>query len=608
MKTQLENTRPQGTAVEDDLAHLPRVQHVIKTLIKLVNGRKLYAENNPRLAQFTGEFRDALGEFFKVEDTLVLAIEQYSILWREEPVYTNEKRDDSLAFLFFKDGVGELTISAKALGDEADRFVRIIAEEFISSHRSEEDVVTKLWNADFDHIGYRVIDDYLSFETDSEADEEEPPEELPDQAELLPSLEDKGRIIVKQSDPLESIDAYLKRLIMTRCTASNDAEREEYFQSMVASFFAINSEEAARYHAERERELRDDGLAAFTEMIMVFTLLQDNPSAVRDVSGMLERVVDYIVGAREPATLSRVITLLHNFRRTQTLPENVAELCDRLEKKVTDPELVHSFEERLDRWTAETEPVLSYFESIGPAVVGPLLKILHRVEGGRLHREICTVLINTAGDDIEQVLDQMDIDNPKVAHDAVYIASRIGIQTLTPRIQELLYYPDRKVKEEMIELVSKMSDPGVPDLMMSAIADPDKGIRCKAMQVAAARGFPSVARHLGQIAFAKDLGEKDLDEQEAIFRALGYDGDAVTVEHIRKFIGKRRLLDFSGNRDNKLLAIRTLEHVQEPASIELLQKLSRDSNEAVRTRALRALTALRTRMRNPSAGGREVTE
>jgi len=585
-------------AVGDELAHLPRVQHVIKSLAKYVNGKKLYAANNPRLAQFQDEFRGALAEFFRVEGELVLTIDQYAILWRGEKVYENEKREESLAFLLYKDGVGEVTLHETALDAEIDRFVQIVAEEYLSSHRSEEDVVTKLWNADFEHISYRVMDDYLASDLGTDDGEGESQSELPDQAELLPSLSDKGRVIVKPSDPMETIDAYLKQLIMANCTASSDVEREDYFQSMVASFFALEDEEVARYHQEREREARADSLVAFAETIFVFTLLQDNPSAVRDVSGILERMVDYIVTDRDAHALGRMLRLIRNFRASQRdLGEGVAALCAKLEGKMADPALVRSFEERLDGWAPGTEDVLAYFAAVGPPVIEPLLKILHRVDGGRLHREICTVLIQTAGDEIEHVLDKMDIDNPKVASDAVLIAGKIGVKRLTPRIQELLYYPDRKVKEDMIELVGAMDDPGVPDLLMGAITDIDKAIRFKAMQVGAARGFPPVVRHLNALAFGKDLYEKEPDEQEAIFKALGVAGDAVTVEQLRKFVEKHHFMKLARKRDNKALAVRALEYIQDPSAVGLLQELSRDSNEAVRTRAARALGALRTRMR-----------
>jgi len=216
------------------------------------------------------------------------------------------------------------------------------------------------------------------------------------------------------------------------------------------------------------------------------------------------------------------------------------------------------------------------------------------------------VLIQTAGEEIEHVLDKMDIDNPKVAADAVLIAGKIGVKRLTPRIQELLYYPDRKVKEDMIELIGAMDDSGVPDLLMGAITDGDKAIRCKAMQVGAARRFPQVARHLNALAFGKELHDKDPDEQEAIFKALGMVGDAVTVEHLRRFVEKHHFVKLARKRDSKALAIRALEYIQDTSAVDLLQKLSRDSNEAVRTRAVRALGALRTRMSTPSPDGGEA--
>lgn len=594
---------PAATAADEALEHLPRVEQVVKSLVKVVGGRKLYADNNPRLAQFVDELRAALGRFFEAEDELVLAVEQYRILWRGESVYANEKREESLAFLLYKDGVGEVTLRPHVLDHEIDAFVHIIAQESVSATRSDEDVVTQLWNADFDHISYRVMDDYLAADP-AEAADENSLAEIADQAELLPSLEDKGRVIVRPTDELESIDGYLHRLIMEDCESADDNEQEAHFQEKVESFFARDPADVERYLAEREAELRDDGLVAFADAIFVFTLLQDNPSAVRDVSGVLERIVDFVVADRDPRALSRTLALVRGFRTGQPLPENVAALCDRLEGELTTPTLVQSFERELEHWNGGTEDVLAYFECIGAPVVDPLLKVLHRVDGGRLHREICNVLIRAAGADIESVLDRMDIDNPRVANDAVYIARSIDIRTLTPRVQELLYYPDARVKGEMVELVARLDDPSVPDLLLASAADADKEVRCKALQTAASRGFPQVARYLGELAFSKELQERDPDEQEAVFRALGHVGDAMTVEHLRKFAARRRLLDFSGNRDHKVLAIRALEHIQEPSAVDMLQELSRDSSEVVRTRAGRALAALRSRMRH-SGGGEE---
>lgn len=86
-------------------------ERVLRALAKLVSGRKIYADNNPRLDQFREELSTTLREFFALEDELVLTIEQFAIHWQEHVVYENLRRDESLAFILFKDGIGELTVT-----------------------------------------------------------------------------------------------------------------------------------------------------------------------------------------------------------------------------------------------------------------------------------------------------------------------------------------------------------------------------------------------------------------------------------------------------------------------------------------------------------------
>ena len=214
-----------ATAAPEELAHLERVIDILKSLVRLIHGRKLYAENNPRLQEFEEGLSEDLARYFKLEDELVLVVEQYAIRWRDEVVYENEKREESIAFLLHKDGIGEISIGAGALGDELNHLVQILTDEF---HRAapDEDVVTRFWNADFEHISYRVLDDYLAgdyTELAALADPEEVPTE--DHEELMPSLADRGREIISPRESAESIDEYLRRQIMRTCDSEDETER-----------------------------------------------------------------------------------------------------------------------------------------------------------------------------------------------------------------------------------------------------------------------------------------------------------------------------------------------------------------------------------------------
>jgi hypothetical protein len=588
-----------SAATDDELKSLPQVEGIMKTLTKLIHGRKLYAENNPRLAEFGREFDAALRAFFRNEDALVLTVDQNRITWRGEAVYENEKREESLAFFLRRDGVGEITIGDKAVGTETELLVEILTDQY-HNVTSEEDVVTKFWNADFEYISYRVLDDYLSVEyAETRPGESEAPDAgAIDHPEMRPSLEDKGRVIVQRTDPLESIDAYLQTLILRTCPSTENAEQEAYFQSMVGSFFTVSSEEISMYQEQLDEEARLDNLSEFIEVVLVFTLLHDNPSAVRDVAGVIERIVEYAVEEVNPYTLRRIITLVGEFKHQHSqLPENVQAFCDRIVSKVSEDSLVQLLGERLKFWNRDSEEILSYFKAVGPPVVNPLLMVLHNVEGDKLHREICDTLISVSGDDIDNVIEMLDVDKPEVAYDAVYIANRIGMKKMTPKIKELLYFPDVDVKEEMLKLVARVRDPSTVDMLLAAMTDENKQIRMHAMEAAAQKEDPRVLERMTAMAFGKELSERPSDEQVLVFKVLGQIGSPATVEELKKFVEKKSIMNFGKNRENKFLAIRALENLRTPASLNLLKKLAADSNDLVKTRAEQTYEVLHKAMR-----------
>ena len=155
----LEPHNPATSELTD--SHLAeKVSAILQSLSKFIHGKKIYAKNNPTLEAFASEFRSGVESFFADQDELVLTIEQYAIKWFDTVVYENDKREGSLAFVLYKDGIGELTLQSTISNDELDRFVDIIKDE-IHSFSSEEDVVTRLWKADFENISYRVLDEYL---------------------------------------------------------------------------------------------------------------------------------------------------------------------------------------------------------------------------------------------------------------------------------------------------------------------------------------------------------------------------------------------------------------------------------------------------------------
>ncbi len=566
---------------------------VLKSLTKLVSGRKIYAENNPRLEQFRNEFSAALKKFFQAEEELVLTVEQYTIKWNDEVVYDNSGREESLAFILFRDGIGELTIHPEAIGQEVDLLVDILTSE-LHNHGVDEDVVTRFWTANFQHITYRVMDDYLADEYgagNSNQAEDSRHDETSDHPELLPSLQDKGRVIVQQADTLQPIDTYLRRTLASHHPEGDDAQREALYQRLLRTMFAVAGEEVAIYDRELEAEKAEDGIASFVETMLVFTLLNDNESAVRDVMGVIERLVDYAIAEKRPPTLARLTRHVREFTLRPELPENVRAFCDGLLRKLADPAVLVALFERIDRPGPYMDETLRYALAVGRDAADPLVEVLHRIEGAQAHRLICDTLIEVAESRMPVVLDRFDTDNPAVAMDAVYIARNTKLE-LTPRLKELVFYPEARVKLEMIEWVSSRDDQESVSLLLASLDDLDKRIRLRVLEALSDHNHALVREKISAIAFGKEFSERAADEQEAFFRTLGSVGNIHTVDQIRAMIEKRRRIGTGKGSDTKLLAIRALERIKHRSALDLLERLVEDSSEAVRLRAARASETL----------------
>jgi hypothetical protein len=577
-------------------------ERVLKALSKLVSGRKIYADNNPRLEQFRDELTTTLREFFALDDELQLTIEQFAIHWHDDVIYENLRRDESLAFILFKDGIGEVTITPPAIGDELERLVRILADELHCAN-NEDDVVTRFWNADFQHISYRVLDDYLEPQRKESLDGPRGLEETADHGELIPSLADKGRVIVHRSDSLVSIDSMLREVLRRHQPQVTDDEAELAYQRMLRSVFSVPVDEIEIYRAEVERERSDDGIAAFFEAFQVFLLMPDNPTGVRDVSSVLERLFEYAVAERRAATLERVVRCVREFNARPDLPDTVRRFNEKLLARAAGKELMESLLEGLATGDGHAGGVLGFAVAVGAPAVDVLVRALHRGAPPALHRRICDAIIAISPETAVTVIDRLDVDQPEVAVDAVYLARALKLATLSPRLRELVFYPDARVKLEMLGWIASHDDADTTNLLIASLGDLDRRVRIRVLDALCDRREPRVRERLTEMAFAKDLSERANDEQEAIFRTLGFVGDGGTVVQLRAMVEKRRLLPMSKGPDTKLLAIRALERIHDAGALELLARLAEDPADAVKQRAQRAHQALSSAMAGSPAAG-----
>ncbi len=143
------------TEVSD--APVAQVRELFVVLAKAFRAYQLYDENNPVRHRFVESLRQAIEAFWTELDHLTLAVDEDHIFLAGQEVYKAESRSDSLAFLFFKDGVREITFLPGIEDEELVRFLGVLqrARKLVPEG---DDLLTVLWEEDLQHFQYQYVD------------------------------------------------------------------------------------------------------------------------------------------------------------------------------------------------------------------------------------------------------------------------------------------------------------------------------------------------------------------------------------------------------------------------------------------------------------------
>jgi hypothetical protein len=148
---------------------IKEAKDLLQCIVKAKKTLRMYPGNNPVYVKTLDESYLKFQNFLDYKETFTLKIRQNSILYDTEQIYSNADKEDNLALFFFKDGLRELTFKKGLSHEELEEFLKIAALDF-DREVMDEDIVTLLWEKDFQNIQYIVDEAFL---IDSEEEEYE---------------------------------------------------------------------------------------------------------------------------------------------------------------------------------------------------------------------------------------------------------------------------------------------------------------------------------------------------------------------------------------------------------------------------------------------------
>ncbi len=535
---------------------------LIQTLLQTLKSFRLYESNHPILGKFLERLKRDFDLYFDEFDSFSLHVGEYRLFYHGKIIYENQDIKESLAFFFFKDGIREIKFFRGLEFKEILDFLHIVKKSE-TVNRMEDDLVTLLWEKEFPHIHFTIVDDFLEGET-----------------HWVPLTEEDftGRLEMRGSGGIGLEDS----------TISERKEEVSHFEIEGLRPFLIPRPGQSLVQAceltpneleeinRQLREERDPGhfLYLVENLIEILLHLGEDMNAYENMISYFERTIGSFFERGEFRQALFILTKLNEVLETMVLKDKQIFAIRRILETFSIPHSPEFVREMiLKAGEIGEEVVFQYLQLLKKKAIAPLCDLLRGLESGKWRRIICDRLVELSQGEIQPFLPFLKENHPFLVSHILYILGKIANPSTPTYLEDLVSHPDPKIREETLLLLKRFGEKG-KKLIQRFLDDPTSEIRSKASLLFAKIAKEEAVKPLSAIVLSKEFLKRSYEEKVAFFRALGETHAPEVIPMLKKIAEKKRWFQREKWEEMRLCAAHTLQRM---GSDESLNKSSMKS-------------------------------
>jgi len=520
---------------------------LIQTFLQTLKAFRLYEANHPILSKFLERLRKDFDHYFGEFDSFSLQIGEHRLYYRGNIVYENDDMKESLAFLFFKDGIREIQFSKGLEYKEMIDFLNVVRKGDLLN-RMEDDLVTLLWEKDFSHIAFTAVDEFMD-----------------GSATLVPATEED---LIKGSEYKGSMEeGFQEKGDDGQTESSSIAVREGLEQAInpvpgqsLVQACQLTPEERETIDREARQEEQSDYIyILINNLIEILLHLGEDADAYENMISYFDRVIEYLLEQKEVGKAVSLLSSLNETMDSIMMKDKQIFAIQRILENSSNPHSIELLGKAMKgNGEVHSESILEYFRFLTKQAVEPLCLLLGELESGKWRKTICGQLTELCRGNIQPLSKFLSAPNPLLVCQILYILGNIGDPSVVNYLRNLVPHTDLKVREETLQILSKFGEKG-NDLIQRFLMDSVSGIRAKAALLLARNAKGEAVKPLTDIILSEDFYKRDYKEKASFFRALGETGSKEVIPTLKGIAKKRSLFQREKWNEMKQCAINTLK-------------------------------------------------
>ena len=540
------------------------VEELLRVFVKSLRAHQLYLPNNPIYKSAIDTVRQGFAPIWQRTDELVLSFSESDVRWCGQVVLADEsKSSDSLAWIFYKDGVRELKIIP---GFEEQELIQLldIIQKVRKANAEDDDLLTLLWESDFTTLRYRYVD--LGLEPAAPLEDGAEPREHVRSDEVSAAVEDA----VKES------------------TAGNMVNMSDFDSTL----YFLDEREIDYLQKEIDREYKADLRQNVLAIVLDIFETQADAPVREEIAEILESLLVLLLAAgqfRGVAYLLREAQVAA--QRGRDVASDQRERLSQLPARLSAPESLSQLLQALDE-SPELPPqdeLSELFEQLRPAALGTVFAWLDRLENARLRpllEQAAGRLASTNSAELVKLILSSDV---VVAREAVKRAGALKTLAAVGSIAKLLSDGDADIRLLSVSALTEIGSPGALQALERAVEDRDRDVRVATVKALAARAYRPVLARVESMVKGKVLKETDLTEKMAFFEGYGALCGEGGVAYLDGLLNGKSMFGRKEDAETRACAAMALGRVGTKSAMDALRKANDDKDVVVRNAVNRGL-------------------
>ena len=521
---------------------------IIQALLKAKKTIRMYPENNPIYKKTVDDAFSRFAELFNYLDELALKLKQNEIFFNTEQIYHNPEKEDNLALFFFKDGLRELTFKKGLTPLELEEFLKIIALDF-DREAVDDDIVTLMWEKDFQNIKYVADEAFLMEDEDYET-------------------KAVNEIRSKAPETDEVLKAYASAF-----------EAEDVRDIAIIN---LTDKDLQVLVKEMEKDLQDKAGKIY-EILFEMLFQAESAAEYEDVHRLLKEVFIYCLKRKDLKIVVDIMKKTRELAESPSTPDSIRKQMNILLSSVNSEASIKSVGEIFDSDTDIDELLLNeYIGFLDRNAIVPLMAILGDLESIHGRKVVINVLIQLGKKDIQTIARGLQDPRWYVVRNIIYILRNIGDKKAVEYLLNTAKHTDERVRKEAIKALGELKSPLALQTLRDCLNDAELSIRKSAARALGSIGSESAKRLILERVSAKDFQARGFDEKKDFYEVLAHWNDAEIVEFMAKILKKKSLFRKAKLDEEKTCAAYCLGLVGNKDSLPALYKLKEVKNKLLR--------------------------